>query len=150
MSDEILKPGNAADGYDHHEARAGVIAFWALATIAFLLGSIVLMNWLSTVTEEKEYSELVGKRYWEETVKIRAREEENLNHYGFVDKEKGVVRLPVDRAMQILEAQFKEGKISYNTKTYAVKPEPPGGALAPAVPAAAAPAAPNATTEPHK
>jgi hypothetical protein len=149
MSEDILKPGNPQDGYDHHDARAGVIAIWAVATIVFLVGSIVLMNWLSTVTEEKEYSELVGQRYWEETVKIRAREAENLNHYGFVDKEKGVVRLPIDRAMQILETEYKDGKIRYNTKTYPVKVEAPGGALAPATPPPA-PAATNATPAPHK
>ena len=105
------------------------------------------MNWLSTVTEEKEYSELVGQRYWEETVKVHAREAEQLNHYGFVDKEKEIVRLPIDRAMQILEAEYKDGKIRYNTKSYPVKVEPPGGAAAPATPA---PAASNATPAPQK
>lgn len=147
MSEDIAKPGNPQDGYDHHEARAGVIGIWAGATIVFLVGSIALMLWLSTVTEEREYSELVGQRYWEETIKIRSREAENLNHYGFVDKEKGVVRLPIDRAMQILETEYKDGKIRYNTKSYPVKVEPAGGALPTATPA---PAAGNVTPTPNK
>jgi hypothetical protein len=33
---------------------------------------------------------------------LRAREDQLLNSYGWVDKEKGVVRIPIDRAMQLV------------------------------------------------
>lgn len=40
---------------------------------------------------------------------LRASEAEVLEHYGWVDKGTGVVRIPIDRAMQLL-AQRQDGK----------------------------------------
>jgi len=132
MSEEIIKRGDPTEGYDHHDAKAGPVFFWAVVTVVFLVVSILVMSYLSTTVTEREYTELQGKRLWEESTAVHAREEEQLHHYGYIEKEKGIVRLPIDRAMQILEGEYKDGKISYNTKSYPVKVEPPGGAAAPA------------------
>jgi hypothetical protein len=34
--------------------------------------------------------------------------------------------------MEIVASDYAQGKVFYNTASYAVKPEPPGGAAAPA------------------
>jgi len=133
MSEEIVKPGDPNQGYDRHDARAGLVFFWAIVTVVFLVVSVGVMNYLATTVTEVEYTELQGKRLWEESRDVHAREEEQLHHYGYIEKEKGVVRLPIDRAMQLVEAEYKDGKTSYNTKSYPVKVEPLGGAAAPPV-----------------
>lgn len=43
-------------------------------------------------------------------LKTRAGEEEVLNSYGWVDRKAGVVRIPVDRAMELLKLPVREKK----------------------------------------
>jgi hypothetical protein len=40
---------------------------------------------------------------------VRARDRETLNSYGWVDREKGVVRIPVDEAMELWLAERTAG-----------------------------------------
>lgn len=58
-------------------------------------------------------------RYDEEIDKVRAEESALVNHYGWADREKGVARIPVDRAIEIL-AQKGLPKVA--------APEPTAGA----------------------
>lgn len=127
-ADHIDKPGDVREGYDHHEARTGALVLWSSVVVLVLVISIVAMYWLTTVTEDQQYAENVGKRFWEISQETKAREDEQLYHYGYIDKGKGVVRIPIERAMQLLAAEAAQGKVSYNTKTYPVKAEPLGGA----------------------
>ena len=69
---------------------------------------------------------------------VRDREDQELDSYGTVDKEKGVMRIPIDRAMELVAAEAAAGKPKYNTKAYTVKS---AVAVPVAAPAAAAPAA---------
>ncbi len=52
---------------------------------------------------------------WEQLQQVRAHEEQQLRTYGWVDKEKGIVRLPIDRAIDLtlqrgLPARKEQGK----------------------------------------
>ncbi len=129
--------------YDHRDARAGLIAAVSGAILALLVVMIVGVYWLYVVAYERIDQQVYSGAPSKELMAIREREEENLHRYSFIDKEKGIVRIPIDRAMEILAAEFAAGKIGYNAKTYPAKPEPPGGAAggegaaAPAQPAAA-------------
>lgn len=129
--------------YDHRDARAGLIAAVSGAILALLVVMIVGVYWLYVVAYERIDQQVYSGAPSKELMAIREREEENLHRYSFIDKEKGLVRIPIDRAMEILAAEFAAGKVGYNTKTYPAKPEPPGGAAggdgaaAPPQPAAA-------------
>jgi hypothetical protein len=114
--------------YDHRDARAGLIAAVSGAILVLLVVMIVGVYWLYVVTYEKIDQQVYSGAPSKELLAIREREEENLHRYSFIDKEKGVVRIPIDKAMEILAAEYAAGTVSYNTKTYPAKPEPPGGA----------------------
>jgi hypothetical protein len=138
-----------ADGvdYDRREARSGVIAIVSVTTMVVLLGMIVGVYWLYVVAYEKVDQEVYSGVSSKELQAIHGREEENLHRYGFINKEKGIVRIPIDRAMEIVASEYAQGKVSYNTVTYAAKQELPGGAAGganPPAPAASAPGAPGA------
>jgi hypothetical protein len=139
--------------YDRHDARSGIIAAVSISILVLLVVMIVGVYWLYTVAYEKvEYDQYTGVAS-KELQAIQAREDEQLHKYAYIDKEKGVIRLPIDRAMAIVEAEYAEGKAGYNTKSYPVKVELPGGAAGGANPPLAgqpgAPAAqPAATTAP--
>lgn len=128
--------------YDRHEAKAGLIAAISASIIVLLVVMIVGVYYLYMVSYEHVEQEFYTGVASQELKAIHDREEQHLHQYSFIDKEKQVVRIPIDRAMDLLSAEFKEGKVFYNTQTYDVKPEPPGGAAAP--PAEAAPATPSA------
>jgi hypothetical protein len=126
--------------YDHHEARAGLIAAVSAGILALLVVMIIGVYWLYVVTYERIDQQVYSGAPSKELIAIREREEENLHRYSFIDKEKGIVRIPIDRAMEILAAEYAAGRVSYNTKTYPAKPEPPGGAAGGDGAAAPAPA----------
>lgn len=114
--------------YDQREARAGLIAAVSAGILALLVVMIIGVYWLYVVAYERIDQQVYSGAPSRELMAIHEREEENLHRYSFIDKEKGIVRIPIDRAMEILAAEYAAGKVSYNTKTYPAKPEPPGGA----------------------
>lgn len=114
--------------YDHRDARAGLIAAVSGAILALLVVMIIGVYWLYVVTYERIDQQVYSGAPSKELMAIREREEENLHRYSFIDKDRGIVRIPIDRAMDILAAEYAAGNIGYNTKTYPAKPEPPGGA----------------------
>ncbi len=63
---------------------------------------------------------------------LRTEEEQILNHYAWVDKSQGIVRVPISRALEL---------VAQNPALIAPQGAPPPAA-APATPAAAAPATP--------
>jgi hypothetical protein len=36
---------------------------------------------------------------------LRAQEDDQLNHYGWIDKKAGIVRIPIERAMELTAAR---------------------------------------------
>jgi hypothetical protein len=133
--------------YDRHEPKSGLIALVSGSILVMLAVMIVgiyalYMNAYETVDYD-QYSGVASK----ELQAIHEREEDQLHRYSFIDKEKGIVRVPIDRAMEIVAAEYGEGKVGYNTKSYPVKVELLGGAAggtnapAPTQPAATTPAA---------
>lgn len=151
MADETnqIQTPNPEQGYDARDARAGLVAFWSGLTMVVLLVFVVGTYWLYQVYFESVEQEVYTGVTSKELIAIREREDTHLYKYAFIDKQKGVVRIPIDRAMEIMASEYAQGKVFYNTATYAVKVEPPGGASAP-VQAPAAQQVTNVQTAPAK
>jgi len=114
--------------FDRRDAKAGLIAVVSIVTILVLAVFVVGIYWFYTVTyEQVELNQFTGVAS-KELIAIHEREDEQLHKYGYINKEKGIVRLPVERAMQIVEDEAKLGKTGWNTKSYPAQPELPGGA----------------------
>jgi len=122
--------------YDRRDAKTSLIAFVSVAGVVLLTVMIVGVYWLYVAAYRHVDEQVYSGAPSAELQAIREREDENLHRYGYIDKEKGIVRLPIDRAMQIIATEFGEGKVSYNTTSYPVKPELPGGAAGGANPPA--------------
>lgn len=150
MSDTKIAQVSPELGYDRHTASARNLAIIGFATVALLVAIIIGVWVLYVLAEQRVEEEHVGKVYSEELRAIHAREAEQLNHYGFVDKEHGIVRLPIDRSMELLAQEYEQGKIGYNTKTYPLRPEQPqaapGTPAVPGAPGASGGAAPTPAT----
>ena len=107
-----------------------------------LLASFVFVTYYYGKVYDNQIQVAVGDVGSRELNEVRASENEVLTRYKFVDKAKGKVSLPVDRAMDLLEQEAKAGTLFYSVKPTPVKTAAdlvaPGGAAA--APAAAAPA----------
>ncbi len=121
-------PSTPSVDYDRHEAKSGLIALISVSIIGVLIVLICGVYYLYMVSYESVEQDLVTGVPSQELKAIHDREEEHLHQYSYIDKEKGIVRVPVGKAIDILSSEFGQGKVSYNTATYPAKVEPPGGA----------------------
>ena len=114
--------------YDRRDPKAGLIALISLVTVLILTAFCGGIYWLYTVYyQQVEFNQYTGVAS-KELIAIHEREEEQLHKYSYIDKERGTVRLSVERAMEVVELEAKQGKFNWNTRTYPVQPELPGGA----------------------
>ncbi len=130
-------------GYDRQEPPAGLIAGLSLSTFLALIAVILGVRAYFDYTKQ-QYEEKVGQAVAEDLKNLRNNEDEALNSYKVVDKDKGVVRIPIRRAMELIAKESAEGRLKYEQKEYPVK-SPTSGGSAPGdvtgkpAPAAAAP-----------
>jgi hypothetical protein len=108
-------------GYDKQEPKAGLIAGLTLATFVALIAVILgVQAYFERVREEQIYKEQLAP-VSDELKNLRNSEDEVLSSYKVIDKQTGVVRIPVKRAMELIAKEAAEGKPQYAQKTYPVK-----------------------------
>jgi len=114
--------------FDRRDPKAGLIAVISLTTVILLAALCTAVYWFYTVYyEQVEFSQYTGVTS-KELIAIHEREDEQLHKYGYINRERGIVRLSVERAMELVELEAKRGQFSWNRKTYPARPEQPGGA----------------------
>jgi uncharacterized iron-regulated membrane protein len=121
MSDE-LKPITAADtGFDAEEPNTrGILILTAGTIVLFVLVLVGITYYFNHRYEQQEYEALLAPPS-EELANLRRRDEWNLTHYAYRDKAKGQVRIPIERAMELLVKEAAEGKLHYPTVDQAPK-----------------------------
>lgn len=128
----------AATDFDQTEPQAKGIFIFSAATILFLL---LTMGGIAAFFGDKIMGQIekdvleAGNAQFEG---VKARDHEHLTSYGYVDAQKGVVRIPIDKAIDLLAAEAAAGKLPYPAKPTEVKPDP--AAAVAVAPAAAKPA----------
>lgn len=135
--------------FDDSEPRSGRIFIAAIISVVSVIvtitGVYTYYSWYrSKVLFERQLSPASV-----ELKAIRSVEDQTLNTYGYVDKDKVIVRLPIARAMDFVAGESAEGKEKYPVLAKPLpKPEDLAAAAAVpapgtvAVPAAAIPVAP--------
>ncbi len=91
-----------AAGFDRTEPRTRFIALFGLGTFALL---VIAILWLQSYVDRVREQEIFVKV--EEPVSadlkaLHAREDEQLYTYRYIDRAKGTVRIPIDRAMALV------------------------------------------------
>jgi hypothetical protein len=130
MSEEVHKSSISPDaGYEHTDADVGPLAVLAvtigLLVLISLTGVAIMWRVMAYETHDSgtlRGSPLAGLRPLPPSPRLqiypatdlkdtREQEHELLSTYGWVEKDKGVVRIPVDRAMDLLaERGLPQGK----------------------------------------
>jgi hypothetical protein len=109
-------------GYELSDLRPGYIALFGIALTAVIVAAAVITSLLihfkaaEQSRQETPVPRLAGEREAtpgprlqvdanKELRQMRAAEDAALNSYGWVDKSSGSVRIPIERAMEILAKQ---------------------------------------------
>ncbi len=109
-------------GFDRAEPNARAIAAFGVATIVLLVVVVLgLQFYFDRTLEEQVYVQVLAPESQALTT-LRAREDEELHTYRFTDRDKGIVRVPVERAIELLAAESAQGKLRYPTQPASVQP----------------------------
>ena len=134
MSDPKLQAG-----FDDTEPQAMWVLVFSLAIIVTIIATMLFV----TAYYDQAHDKLVYERQQvpinEDMRNLRAKEDNELHSYGYADKSAGVIRMPIERAMELVLTDAAEGKPKYPTTPYIVKKEEPVVAVAPGAPAPATP-----------
>jgi hypothetical protein len=98
----VARIGTEGDPKTGLTAVVGIVG--ALALVLIIVGLQALFYHV----EDDIYSEIYAEPNLDVRM-VRAQQLEVLNSYGWVDREKGVVRIPIDRAMEMVIADPSGG-----------------------------------------
>lgn len=113
MSEE-LKPITAADaGFDADEPNTrGIFVFLAVMVVMFITVVVGVSYYYQYVYNQTEYQNVLAPPS-QQLADLHARENWELTHYSYIDKAKGQVRIPINRAMELLAEEARQGKLRY-------------------------------------
>lgn len=134
-----LTPEEIAElGFDRTEVQTVPVLVVTVAIVGFIVavcvGCAIYYNSFRDAAVERIQLEPVSKDYLD----LQAREAQQLGTYGSINKAAGTVRLPIEKAMELVVAESAPGgKWKFPANPYPVKKPEDNAAAAPA---AAAPA----------
>jgi hypothetical protein len=104
---------------------------WLGVVCLFALFGLIVLAVIGPSPRTSDYEEARAKKRIEKLKALREETQKDLTTYAWVDKNKGVARIPIDRAMEVTVADLAQKK-----------PAPAGPIATPAAPAAPAAASP--------
>ena len=110
---------------------------WLGVVLLFLMFGLIV---LAVIGPAKRSSDYEQKRAANREAKLKAQHEQDasaLNGYGWVDQNKGVARIPIERAMELTLVDLARKKPAAAGPIATPAPEAPAGATGVAVPPAA-------------
>lgn len=137
MSKASEKHPNAEMGYDRSDPMILGVLGTTLAIVGTLVATMVGVNIYYQKYMDNLVQEVVQAPVSQELIDLRAREAKQLHSYAVADQATGSIRIPIERAMELLAAESAAGISKYPTAAYAVKkPEDAAAAAAGAAGAA--------------
>jgi hypothetical protein len=116
MSENVNAPA-----FDTTEPKARAIAIFGIGTIVALVAIILGVQAYVDRIEQQEIFVKQLQPVAEDLKALHAREDLDLNTYQYLDRTKGTVRLPIQRAMDLLAAEYAGQKVFYPDKPVSVK-----------------------------
>ena len=111
---------------------------WLGIVCLFVLFGLIVLAVIGPSPRTSDYEETRAKKRMEKLKTLHEESQKELTTYAWVDKNKGVARIPIDRAMEVTVADLAQKK-----------PAPAGPIATPAAPAAPAGASPAAPAVPQ-
>jgi hypothetical protein len=138
------------------------LSTWLGVLLLFALFGVIVLAIIGPMPRGSDYEETRAKKRMEKLKSVREEAETALNSYAWVDKNKGVVRVPISRAMELMTAELAKQKPAPAgpiATPQAQSPAPatsavpaaspkPGAAQTAASPSAQAPSSPSPAAQP--
>lgn len=93
---------HASFDVEHEQPSSLRLAGWGIAMVVVLAVVIQVLTSFFDITTAARVHEVVLGPVAPALIELRQREEKQLGSYGWQDKEKQVVRIPIERAMEKL------------------------------------------------
>ena len=120
------------------QSRAPLSTWFGIVLLFVLFGALVLAV-IGPAPRQSDYEETRAKKRADNLKALREETQKALTNYGWIDKNKGVARIPIDRAMELTVAELAQQK-----------PAPAGPIATPEAQAPAAPVPPAAAGSTQK
>jgi hypothetical protein len=114
------------------------LSTWFGIVLLFALFGVIVLAVIGPAPRGSDYEETRAKKRMENLTTSREEASKALTTYGWIDKNKGVARIPIERAMELTVAELAQQK-----------PAPAGPIAAPEQQAPAAPASPAPAGSPQ-
>jgi hypothetical protein len=116
------------------------LSTWLGIVCLFVLFGIIVLAVIGPSSRTSDYEEMRAKKRMERLKALQEENQKELTTYTWVDKNKGVARIPIDRAMELTVAELAQKKPAPAgpIATPAAQTAPGGASPAPAAPQGAA------------
>ena len=96
-------------GYEKLDVNLTKVAIWGISGIILLVIILAFLWQYFIITKNEYYFEAVDKPRSQELLNLREHENDVLNNYKLLDKEKGIYRIPIDEAMKLTVEEAAKG-----------------------------------------
>ena len=93
--------------YEDQEPKNPLIAFLLIISCIFVVAVCAFLSWMFIVARDNEYNRKINQATYTDLQNLRKAEDAKLGGYQHLDKDKGIVRIPVERAMQLMAEEAK-------------------------------------------
>jgi len=125
---------------------------WLGVVLLFVLFGLIVLAIIGPSPRRDDYEIKRAKARAEKLKTLREEDAKALTTYGWINKDKGVAHIPIERAMELAVTELAQKKPApaYAIATPAPQPPPSPGAASPSPAAASPPAAASRSTAPKK
>jgi hypothetical protein len=109
--------------FDRSEPSYSAIAVFGGVTVVLLFFVAIGIQFYFDQTREHRIFTDVLSRDNHQLKALRAQEDRELHAYKYADREKGIVRLPIERAMELTAQAAAANRLWYPTSPYPIKTE---------------------------
>jgi hypothetical protein len=125
MSEKAEAISVSRTGFEKSEPKTRFIALFMAGTLVVLVGIITGLQWYVDEARQEEIFVKVLQPVSEDLQTLHSREDAELHSYRYTDRTSGAVRIPIERAMELMAAEYAKGKLSYPAKPVPVKQPAP-------------------------
>src|SRR6266480_2398928 len=118
------------------------LSTWFGIVLLFALFGVIVIAVIGPIPRTSDYEETRAKKRTENLKTVREDAEKALNTYAWVDKNKGVARIPISRAMELTTIDLAKKKPTPGGPIAAPEPQGPAASASPAPAGSLQPAAP--------
>ena len=86
------------------------LSTWLGVMLLFALFGVIVLAVIGPMPRGSDYEETRAKKRMEQLKSVREDAEKALNTYAWIDKNKGVARIPIERAMELTVAELAQQK----------------------------------------